>query len=145
MQSNEVTGRRLDVNGGNLITFRGSEPKLSNVGQKRNTDQDMLEYVRAQEQKMRLEKLKWQENDHRVAALLKTTPVSSVTGPTIKPAPRNKVKDIPKQQIQESVKSTMQKEKPSPKHVAEVIEKRNRRASEWLHKEQQEVNVFKFV
>ena len=64
-----VTGRRLDVNGSNLVLFRAADPKLAYANPKRTNDQDMLDYVRTQEQKLKLEKLKWHENNARIVAL----------------------------------------------------------------------------
>jgi hypothetical protein len=136
MQDNDaehVTGRRLDVNGGNMILFRGVDPVVKYGGPKRGADQDMLEYVRSQEQKLKLEKLKWQESTTRVQALHK--PAAT----TVKPAA---VPQVPKEKpVQRPKPSEVEARKPkvNPKHVAEVIENRNKRASQWLHKEQQEV------
>jgi hypothetical protein len=147
MQANNtehVTGRRLDVNGGNIVLFRGLEPKLNSGLTKRNSDQDMLEYVRAQEQKIKLEKLKWRESDDRIAALqqqktIRMGSASKVT--TEKDVASRKERTIAQntKAVEVAAKPTIQKPKPSPKFVAEVIEQRNRRASEWLHKEQLEV------
>jgi hypothetical protein len=136
MQDNDVehvTGRRLDVNGGNIIVFRGADPVVNYGGPKRGNDQDMLEYVRSQEQKLKLEKLKWQESTSRVQALHK---------PAANAKPAAVQKEKPVQRVKPSemeARKIVDKPKPNPKHVAEVIEGRNKRASQWLHKEQQEV------
>lgn len=134
-----VTGRRLDVNGGNLIYFRGTEPKGMYGNSKRN-DQDMLEFVRTQEQKLKIEKLKWLENDAKIASLQKHP--TGTTLPT-KPTPVSKVLPKPKPNDIEIKKPL--KERPNPKQIADVIDNRNKRASQWLHKEQQEVSLLFYL
>ena len=53
-EAEHVTGRWLDVAGGNLIMFR-AEPRVNYAASRRASDHDMLDYVRAQEQKLKLE------------------------------------------------------------------------------------------
>lgn len=134
LEGEHVTGRRLDVNGSNLVLFRGADPKLSSINPKRTNDQDMLDYVRAQEQKLKLEKLKWHENNARIVAL-QSKPAGTAAKST--PPPKETTKKVIKPLPVEIKKPV--KERLSPKHVAELVENRNKRASQWLHQEQKEV------
>lgn len=132
-EGEHVTGRRLDVNGSNVVLFRGADPKLSVVNAKRTNDNDMLDYVRAQEQKLKLEKLKWHEHNARILAL-QSKPATLKSTPPKEPAVVKKVVKPPPVEVKKPIK-----EKLSPKHVAEIVEDRNKRASKWLHQEQKEV------
>lgn len=146
MQSNEadhIVGRRLDVNGGNVISFRSAEPRLNYGLSKRNSDHDMLEYVRAQEQKMKLEKLKWQENDAKIAAIHKRPAAPPIAVKTVQSSAAKAKPTVMKSKPAEVLAPKPEiKAKPSPQHIAEVIETRNKRATDWLHKEQQEVSRY---
>ena len=140
MQSSDtehITGRRFDVSdGSNLVLFRGVDPKLGNGNSKRSNDQDMLDFIRAQEQKLKLEKLKWHENTARIVA-----PSKPANGKNDKPPKVPIIKAKPKATVESTsqVKVVM-KPKITPKHVAELIEDRTKKASQWLRQEQREVS-----
>jgi len=132
-----VVGRRFDTNDrSNLVLFRGTDPKIGNASPK-GESQDMLDYVRAQEQKLKLEKLKWHENATRVAALHPKSVKPTADRPTKVlnvPKVAKKVVDAP------SESKAVAKTRVSPKNVADLIEDRTKRASQWLHNEQREVS-----
>lgn len=132
-----VVGRRFDSNDrSNLVLFRGTDPKIGNVSPK-GEGQDMLDYVRAQEQKLKLEKLKWHENATRVAAL-HPKPAKPTAD---KPAKvLNVTKPVKKVAEVFSESKSVAKARVSPKNVADLIEDRTKRASQWLHNEQREVS-----
>ena len=137
--SEHITGRRLDVgDGSNLVLFRGTDPKIGNGSSKKLHDQDMLDYVRAQEQKLKLEKLKWHENTARVIALNTKPAIPASNKSTKTPQTLAKTK-----KVTETISQTKTTVKPrvSPKNVADLIEDRTKRASQWLHQEQREVRT----
>ena len=145
--SGQVTGRRLDVNdGSSLVLFRGADPKVNyGTSSKRPNDNDMLDFVRAQEQKLKLEKLKWHENNAKIVALKSKPAVVTVNSNTKTAATQQQQKAsavaLRKTLSPPESKKPISKEALNPKHVAELIDNRNKRASEWLHGEQREVST----
>lgn len=136
-ESEHITGRRFDISdGSNLVLFRGTDPKIGSGSSRKLHDQDMLDYVRAQEQKLKLEKLKWHENIARVTAQNAKTVVAAPHKPTKAPQPQAKAKKVAEAVSQSKVAA---KPRVSPKNVADLIEDRTKRASQWLHQEQREV------
>lgn len=136
----QVVGRRLDtVDRTNLILFRGADPKIGNVSPKIEHGQDMLDYVRAQEQKLKLEKLKWHENATRVAALHPKPGNARTDKPTKVTSVKKEVKNVMGESSEPKMVTKM---RVSPKNVADLIEDRTKRASQWLHKEQREVSSY---
>jgi hypothetical protein len=137
--SDQVVGRRLDANGGsNIILFRGIDPKLTSTSSKRNSDNDMLDYVRAQEQKLKLEKLKWHENNAKVLSQA----TASYKAP-VKTKPKVVTGTVPR--VNKLTASHSTKQVKSQQAAAALIENRNRKASEWLHREQHGVGFLLLI
>jgi len=135
--SEHITGRRFDISdGSNLVLFRGADPKLGSGTSKKVHDQDMLDYVRAQEQKLKLEKLKWHENIARVSAANVKPAITAPHKPTKAPQPQTQSKKVTEAAVHAKVAA---RPRVSPKNVADLIEDRTKRASQWLHQEQREV------
>ena len=131
-ESEQITGRRLDVNDGtNLVLFCGTDPKLYGNPKRIPADNDMLDYVRAQEQRLKLEKLKWHQTNAEVIATKEKPAATSSKSTISKPIKPNPI--IEKKQV---------KDVPNPKHVAELVENRNKKALLWLHQEQKGVSCY---
>lgn len=144
-----IKGRRLDTGSeSQLVLFRSNEPKLALALPGRNsTDNDMLDYVRSQEHKLKLEKLKWHESNERIVSL-KAKP-SKIQAERLPEKKETKIQADRLAQKKEVTKSSAETRPKSvrtslnPKVVAENIDERTRKASQWLHNEQKEVRVYK--
>ena len=134
----QIKIKRLDVQHGtnNLILFNSMPSNIINhaMQPRRTSDNEKAEHVALQEQKLKLEKLKWHQNTIKlVSTSLKPKQVISNENKNIMK------KNTPSNEMKNSISNERPKIDKTSKHVVDVLEERTKKASVWLHHEQEEV------
>ena len=112
-----------------------------NQGTRRiSTESEKAEYVTLQEQKLKLEKLKWHQNTIKLASAMKTKQSTSNMKETVT---KKNIVNIDKKNILNE-KPTSAPSHKNAKQAADILDERNKKASEWLHNEKEEVSRYQY-
>lgn len=163
----EIRGRRFDgpensalvvISNPNARPGRNFPPQVRRPTGAGESDRDMLDYIRQEEQKLKLEKLKWRETNARIRSLdgvaVRPATKSSGSGMLTRSSAANdnlsrqsSIKKTPAEMKDSSVRtssrvmSSGEKKVLNSRDMALVERKRIMEASKWLHKEQEDVRA----